>query len=360
MDECAQRHSNMSQESRYNGQRPKPGRDRGNHYVVAQQLGNAVRIIIYGGKMPRKGQKTGKIVKCRICGKEIYKTLSYINRGYTNHYCSNECANIGRHLDTYEIRKCEICGCEFEVKKKSTQRFCSIGCQHEWQKLQVGPLNSRYKRVDKCCTWCGQHIAVCEYKSSQEHLFCSTKCRQEWYANVFSQSEEWINQSRMRAVDILESGVISQTKSHPQKKVDAILQRLGIKYEREYNLKYYAADNFLTDYNLIIEVMGDFWHANPQKYDCVKYQQQKKSVARDKRKHSYVVKHMGIEILYLWENDIVHHQDVCEKLIIEYTMKHGVLQNYHSFNWEYNGEGLQLKPDIVVPYQDYEKIPTAA
>ena len=41
-------------------------------------------------------------------------------------------------------------------------------------------------------------------------------------------------------------------------------------------------------------------------------------------------------------------------------MKHGVLQNYHSFNWEYNGEGLQLKPDIVVPYQDYEKIPTAA
>ena len=77
----------MSQESRYNGQRPKPGRDRGNHYVVAQQLGNAVRIIIYGGKMPRKGQKTGKIVKCRICGKEIYKTLGSMTNALTIWLC---------------------------------------------------------------------------------------------------------------------------------------------------------------------------------------------------------------------------------------------------------------------------------
>lgn len=316
--------------------------------------------LLFGGKMPAKGQKTGKYVECRICGKKVYKTLSYLNRGNKNHYCSNKCAQIGRRMDTHEMRICEICGERFDVIKSSPQRFCSTQCQNEWQKLQIGPLSTHYSRMDMNCTWCGKQIKVSAYKSSNAHHFCNTQCRQAWYANVFSQSEEWINQSRIRAASILESGVISQTNSKPQAVVDDLLDKLHIRYEREYNLKYYAADNYLTDYNLIIEVMGDFWHVNPLKYDSVKYPQQQKSVARDKRKHTYIRNHMNIDVLYLWESDIIHRQDVCESLVLEYINHCGQLSNYHSFNWEIREGSLQLKTELVIPYQDYEKIPTAA
>lgn len=318
--------------------------------------------LLFGGKIPTKGNRTGKYVECRICGKKIYKTLSYLGRGNKHHYCSNECAQMGRHIDTHEKRVCEICGGEFDATKSSPKRFCSTKCQNEWQKSQIGPLNPHYSRIDAYCTWCGKKIKVNAYKSSHEHHFCNAQCRQAWYANVFSQSEDWINKSRIRAASILdlESGVISQTHSKPQQVVDDLLNKLHIRYEREYNLKYYAADNYLTDYHLIIEVMGDFWHANPLKYAFIKYPQQKKSVERDRRKHTYIKNHMNIEVLYLWEDDIIHRPDICESLIIEYIMNDGHLPNYHSFNWELCEGLMQIKKELVIPHQDYEKTPTAA
>ena len=50
-----------------------------------------------------------------------------------------------------------------------------------------------------------------------------------------------------------------------QLKINSILDELKINYEREKIFEYYAADNYLNDFNLIIEVMGDYWHGNPNK-----------------------------------------------------------------------------------------------
>lgn len=38
---------------------------------------------------------------------------------------------------------------------------------------------------------------------------------------------------------------------------------MNIKYINEKTFKYYSVDNYLVDYNLIIEIMGDYFHANP-------------------------------------------------------------------------------------------------
>ncbi len=49
--------------------------------------------------------------------------------------------------------------------------------------------------------------------------------------------------------------------------------------------KYYAVDNYLDKYNLIIEVMGDFWHCHPLKYtkDTMKEIHKKKSSKKIKQ-----------------------------------------------------------------------------
>lgn len=65
--------------------------------------------------------------------------------------------------------------------------------------------------------------------------------------------------------------------------------------------------------------------------------------------------HYDTEILYLWENDIYNHTDICEKLILQYIQSEGKLDNYHSFNYFINDQNiLQLKENIIIPYQDMD------
>lgn len=294
--------------------------------------------------------KNGKYIQCEYCGKTVYKTLSQFNKR-EHHFCSNKCQSLLKREQTFEHRKCEICGKDFYVSKKSTQRFCSQKCQSKWQIGNTGFNNSRFEGGLLKCQLCGREFLVGGYKytDGKEH-FCSARCRQKWYATVWSQSEEWKEASRQRAVSILsEKPVKTQTK--PQIKVNEILNLLQIRYINEQPFVYYSIDNYLPDYNLAIEVMGDYWHTSPLKYPDKINDRQKFIISRDKAKHTYIANQYGIEILYLWENDILKNEDVCAALIQEYISNNGVLENYHSFNYALKNNQLQLRNDLITPYQ---------
>lgn len=308
--------------------------------------------MLGGDNMPAKGQLSGYWVNCENCGKLIYKTKTNYNRR-KHHYCSNECQLEKQHELSYEDRECEMCGNVFHVSKKATQRFCSIECQHKWQTTQIGILNPKNKKVEIECEYCGEKYYQKLYKTKNgQHNFCSNKCRQAWYSEVFSQDENWKEQSRQRAVRILESRQLD-TNTKPQQIINFILDELHIPYTNEEGFKYYAVDNYLNNNNLIIEVMGDFWHCNPLKYSSPNdYEIHKKRIPRDKAKHTYFKNNYGIEILYLWEDDIYNNLDVCKSLIVEYINNNGMLKNYHSFNYHLNNDKLILNDNLIIPYQD--------
>lgn len=294
--------------------------------------------------------KTGKYIKCEYCGKTVYKTLSQFNKR-EHHFCSNKCQSLLKREQTFEHRKCEICNNDFYVSKKSTQRFCSPKCQSQWQLSNTGFNNNRFKGGLLKCRFCGREFLVGGYKyaDGKEH-FCSRHCRQEWYSTVWSQSDEWKETSRRRAVNILsEKPVKTQTK--PQVKVNEILDMLQVRYINEQPFVYYSIDNYLPDYNLAIEVMGDYWHTSPLKYSDKINERQKFIISRDKAKHTYIANQYGIEILYLWESDIMNNEDICTALIQAYISNHGVLDNYHSFNYAIKNDQLQIKKELITPYQ---------
>ncbi|MBC8428413.1 hypothetical protein H8D04_00875 [bacterium] len=58
-------------------------------------------------------------------------------------------------------------------------------------------------------------------------------------------------------------------------KVKDILESNGINYIHQYDkIKSYFVDFYLPDFNLVFEVDGDYWHANPNKYnsnELIKY-----------------------------------------------------------------------------------------
>lgn len=301
--------------------------------------------------MSRVKQKTGKYVECRYCGKTVYKTATNYNRNQ-NHYCSNECQIKYQHLETYEYRICEICNLEFEIRKKLPNRFCSVRCQNHWQRQNVGKLNPKYDRKTIKCSCCDNQIEIIDanLKRHSEH-FCSNQCRKKWYAEVWSQDETWREESRKRAVRILNQNP-TKTLTRPQVKINDMLSGMGIKYRNEEPFKYYSIDNYLPEYNLAIEVMGDFWHTNPMRYDEIRYLQQSKVLSRDKAKKTYLKRYHNIKVLYLWEKDIMENIDMCKALTRVYVELAGELDNYHSFNYEQTVSGIRLKDNLVIPYQD--------
>lgn len=321
------------------------------------QLGRKCLYIIERKMIfiPRKGSKTGYTIPCETCGKEIYQTKTQYNRA-KHHFCSTKCQMVYQHKQTHEYRICPICNQKFETLKRLNQQFCSTKCQNEWQKTNIGEKNVRFQGKVCNCDWCGKKISVGKnkYEKSSYH-FCSTKCRQDWYTNVYSQEENWKEQSRIRAVKILkDKGIGIDTK--PQVIINDLLSSMDIRFTNEKNIKYYSLDNYLDDFNLAIEVMGDFWHTNPIVYPEYPTKSiQIKRIPKDKAKHTYIKNNYGYEVLYLWENDIYNNLDLCRLLIQKYVDQYGVLENYNSFNYHIENNDLVINSEIIQPYFLKEK-----
>lgn len=245
-----------------------------------------------------------------------------------------------------------MCGNTYNVSKKSTQRFCSCDCQKKWQTGNVGIKNAKFQGKEVKCDNCGNIVIVGKYRLDHaSYHFCSNICRREWYASEWSQNEEWKNQSRDRAIQMLANGTLF-TATKPQIITNNILSELGVRYRNEERFGFYSVDNYLSDFDLIIEVMGDYWHSSPIKYTNGINDVQRKIVKKDKSKHTYISKYYDIEILYLWETDIIKYPDKCTALIKEYIKNTGRLYNYNSFNYTLDNGSLLLNDNII--YTRYE------
>lgn len=290
---------------------------------------------------------TGKYIKCEYCGKEFYVTQTRLKRSKTL-TCSRECASNLKKESFREIRVCEWCHEEYTTKKSSPQRFCSVVCQNEWQKTNVGHKNPKFKGETIPCEYCGELYDVHKYNLDKyEHHFCSVKCRKDWHKNVFSQDDEWKEKSRIRGAKATKCMSLN---TKPQLLINELLNNLNIEFTNEYNIKYYSVDNYLINENLMIEVMGDYWHYNPTTYNLQPTERQLKTIRKDTAKHTYIKRYYNIDVLYLWEHDIYKNIELCKELIIKYIKDKGVLNSYHSFNYYIDKNELCLKDNQIEIY----------
>lgn len=301
-------------------------------------------------------KRNGHNIQCEECGKIFYRRQYHINRGDEHHFCSNECSIKYRSKMSKEDRICPICGKSFNVTKCDPQIYCSVECTNIHFSMLVGENNSNFTSVKKKCDWCGQEKYFKLSKlEKQEHFFCSDECRREWYAKIGSQTEQVKMRSRKNALKCLAEGKFSKINSRPQQIVDKILNEINVSYEREYITDFYSIDNYLKETGLMIEVMGDYWHCNPLKYQDKIYENQSNVIRKDHAKHTFIHNKYNVEILYLWENDIINNAVLCKNLILKYIESNGVLDNYHSFNYMLKNNKLEMLSNLIIPYQDKER-----
>lgn len=248
--------------------------------------------------------------------------------------------------------------------------YCNFECRDKYRSKYLSGENSPfYKRETIACTNCGKPMDIIpsNYNKTNEfgdsNHFCSKECYWEYRSKYYvgekhpqygiELTEERKNKSREVALNNIKNGKVPQTLTNPHKKIRQLLIDNKIQFEDEYICKYHSIDIYVQEYNLMIEIMGDYWHGSPLKYsynDLNKYQL--KDIKQDKSKHTYIKKYYGNEILYLWETDINKNLDLCYSLIFLYISQNGILENYHSFNYHMEDGQIKLNNDIIHPYFD--------
>lgn len=297
---------------------------------------------------------------CDYCGKKFSRKYNAAIKKQT-HFCTDICGNrfVGKQRSNKGIvyKQCAFCNKKYKIKKSlfESSRFCSRKCKGDYEsENKSGANNPNYvKRYTISCGWCGKTLKrTAAYLKSRNMNFCNKDCRNNWHSEVYVKQQDVINRNRKILLSNLTNGKISFTESKPQVIIDKLLNTKEIKFEKEKVLGKWSVDLFLTNYNLLIEINGGFWHADNRYYKNINYDIQLKRIKYDKRKNTYL-RNKKYYVLYLWEDDIYNNIRLCEKLIDDFINNKGKLMNYHSFNYSLKKDELTLKNEIIRPYIEW-------
>lgn len=123
-----------------------------------------------------------------------------------------------------------------------------------------------------------------------------------------SKKEEWINKTDEEKDVIIKrlNDAMIQTKkpTRIEVKIENYIKTLNINYKKNYRIGMFLMDFYLTDYNIVIECDGDYWHSNPKFYNYDSLDKiQMKNHDRDKRKNELLIQ-IGVIFIRFWEYDI--------------------------------------------------------
>lgn len=312
---------------------------------------------------------------CKYCSSEILRIKTRVNSG-ENHFCSKNCADkykIGKSnisIMNGSVVNCHTCGDSFYLAKyrieSQDKYFCSNSCRLVWTKtdefkVAMSVFKRDQNKIKNFCVLCNKETYKYPSAIRGDVVLCSSECRNEYlklhnpnptkekvevscytckkikyvHESVFNKnkyffcSHDCYQQRRMEISDFKNTG----TSIHV--KINNLLDSMRINYKNEKGFGYYSMDIYLPDYHLGIEIMGDYWHASPVRYNCIEDLNdiQTKNIKKDSRKRKYIENKYNTKILYLWEKDINKNLFLCERLISLFIDNPSNLEDYNSYNY---------------------------
>lgn len=109
----------------------------------------------------------------------------------------------------------------------------------------------------------------------------------------------------------------------PELIVTEMLTLSGIRFIKQFSLPRIYCDFYLPDYNLIIEVDGDYWHANPDRFSSDDLIGSKKMKASqiwesDKKKSEKIIA-FGYKLLRIWSSSL---KNMTSQMLVEDIVRH--------------------------------------
>ena len=233
--------------------------------------------------------------------KAIQWVMSYFNIEWRKH---GESVKLGaKKSQKYYNKNFGVDNCSQleEIKQRKRQTFLKhygVDNIRKWKPF--------YDYVDK--------VIEEKYGMSKSELL-SIRSKEVWAKLTDEQKNEWLNKSinsdEARRKSTKHSGYRT---SKLETRIEEVLKENNISYTHQYiikkNKKRKFYDFHITEYNILIEVNGDYWHANPENYkpnDVIHYCfGEVKAVEiweRDKIKKEFA-ENKGYKVIYIWEKEL--------------------------------------------------------
>jgi G:T-mismatch repair DNA endonuclease (very short patch repair protein)/endogenous inhibitor of DNA gyrase (YacG/DUF329 family) len=263
------------------------------HFCDTKCKGNWQSEHNKGPISPYYKKESHMTVGCDYCGKKFDIGIQQYKR-YKTHFCSKRCSDDAKKgkvqkkkiIELHECI-CPICGKTFKQSKNAKRQKKT--CSHECASALMARV--RNKHITLTCQYCGKKYSVhnCEKDRSK---YCSRPCL---------------------ALGKLVEG---QSNTLPERLTAKKLKEMDIKYILQYPIDRMKVDFYLPETNTVLEVYGDYWHGNPEKYPSrsMLNETQIQNINRDRKRKKFLIK-LGYKFVYIWESQIKEEPDVLVDLL---------------------------------------------
>jgi len=260
----------------------------------------------------KERNKKGRVVNCLFeSGRNI--TMGELNKLDTEIQCLT--CNQWKPVSLYSGRidnpfNCQSCNCSgdnnpFYGKKHSVEskNKMSNSTNHHGENNPFYGKKHSVETKQTLSEWMsGRYVGdknafYGKTHTNETRKILSEKSREYALANLDKMSEMGIKSVQLSA---------KGRKTKPEKLTEDRLIDMGFNFKYNKIIKGIGQFDFIIDNDILLEVHGDYWHANPKIYGEGKRQlseRQEYKIKRDEEKRNAVEK-LGYTIYYIWEYDI--------------------------------------------------------
>lgn len=277
--------------------------------------------------------------RCKICKEEVSNLAKkyggsgiYYTQVFKKHINKDHNTTLEKYFEyncklNRPICKCDICGQKVNITIKSSSFFWrQYKCgrnpgQQKWsiqaKRTRKGSGNPMYGKP----AWNkGLNIETSDIianmakkakgkkipKKSRKKMSIAAKNRKVHGHTGYKHSKEAKEKCRQATLQRIKNGEFKQTKTKPHNKIANILRELKIQFEEEKIIDCWSFDFYLNEYNVFIEVDGDYFHTNPKIYPHgPQTNTQRINAYRDCKKNKFC-KDNKMKLYRFWESDILN------------------------------------------------------
>lgn len=285
-------------------------------------------------------------LKCHICSTDLSEMVKkyggsgiYKTQCFEKHLKKEHNISINDYFEHNHLCECGICGKKTKISKKGSNFYIKeYACGRnpgllKWsrdakmsRKGENNPMFNKTpwnKGLSKETSKSIDNMA--KKRTGKKHSIISrikqsvaAKNRKVHGHTGCKHSKENIEKFRQNTLMMIKEGRYKHTNTMPMRVFRNFLNNKSIKYEEETILSCWSFDFYLQDYDVYIEIDGDYFHSNPKIYPYgPKTKTQKVNKYRDDKKNKFCEEN-SIRLVRIWESEILGDVKCVEKKLRPY------------------------------------------